>query len=132
MSLLTATLILKIAGTALLFIVPLLLLPSGRLLKLAGLPAEALGAVPTFRLLGVAYIALLVGYASGFPQIAVGQFPWGVVAMGIASNGGSAATLVATGAWRKPLSRVGLAFTLLITALLFLTAFLGETAIRPL
>lgn len=132
MSLLTAVLILKIAGTAFLFIVPLLMLPDARLLRLAGLPQEAWGAVSTYRLLGVAYLALVVGYASAFPEIAAGRFPWGIVIMGIVSNGGGAVALVATGAWHRRLSRVGFVFVAAVTAFLILAAFLGETAIRPL
>lgn len=89
---------LKIGVTSALVALPLLLLPAARLPARLGVGVEA---VPMARLYGVATTALLVGYASGFWAIAQGIFPWGVVAMGIASNGGGVATLMLTGAWRR-------------------------------
>ena len=47
-----------------------------------------------FRLYGVAITALLVGYASAFPTMWSGQFPWGIVLMGTVSNGGAAYVLL--------------------------------------
>jgi hypothetical protein len=42
-----------------------------------------------FRLYGVAIAALLVGYGFGIPVAESGQFPWGIVSMGLVSNAGA-------------------------------------------
>jgi branched-subunit amino acid transport protein AzlD len=90
-------LIAKISVTALLIALPFLLLPSEKLSKMTG----AENATTLFRLYGIAITALLVGYGSAFVQIANGEFPFGIVAMGIVSNGGPAAYMFATGVWRR-------------------------------
>lgn len=88
----------KIALTTPLIAIPFLVLPAARLTRATGVTG---GGETFFRLYGIAILALLVGYASGFWMIARGEFPWGVVMMGIVSNGGAAAFLLATGAWRR-------------------------------
>ncbi len=89
----------KIAVTALLTAAPFLLLPEQRLAAMFRVSGDGAGTI--FRLYGVAILALLVGYASGFWTIAEGRFPWGVVAMGLVSNTGAALLMFLTGAWRR-------------------------------
>ncbi len=98
MSWLTLLLCFKIIFTLATCAAPLLLLPGPRLARLYRVGADA---VPLARLYGVALLALLVGYASGIGPAEAGSFPGGVVAMGIASNAGATAVLLATGAWRR-------------------------------
>ena len=89
----------KIAITALFWCAPLLLFPRAWFVAL-GVPAPE--PLVLARLLGVAYLALLVGYRGGLRMIDKGEYPLHVVHMGIASNGLAAALLVAcgaTGAW---------------------------------
>lgn len=100
MTWLAAILSVKIVVTALASAIPFLILPPARLAALTG---AGVGAAPLFRLYGVAIAALLVGYASGFWLMAQGVFPWGVVSMGIVSNGGATLALVLTGAGRRAL-----------------------------
>jgi hypothetical protein len=114
---------LKIGVTGVLVALPLLAMPAAQLPARLGVGAEA---VPMARLYGVATTALLVGYASGFWAIAEGVFPWGVVAMGIASNGGGVATLILTGAWRR--NRFMIAFVGAITLALAAAAAAPEWA----
>ena len=103
MTWLGAILAVKIVVTALASAIPFLILPPARLATLAGTDIQA---KPLVRLYGVAITALLVGYASGFWAIAEGVFPWGVVAMGIVSNGGATLTIVLTGVWQRILPMV--------------------------
>jgi alkylation response protein AidB-like acyl-CoA dehydrogenase len=114
---------LKIGVTGVLVALPLLLLRGARLSARLGVGVEA---VPMARLYGVATTALLVGYASGFWAIAQDIFPWGVVAMGLASNGGAVATLMLTGAWQR--NRFMVAFIAAITLALAAAAASPEWA----
>ena len=100
MKALARTLIAKIVMTALLWSIPLLLFPQSWF--------PALG-IPTItpsvfqRLLGAAWLALVVGYSFGLAQVRKGEMPTGVVWMGIVSNGLGAVILSAyglSGAWR--------------------------------
>ena len=94
MSGLSRVLAVKIALTVAVWCIPLLFFPSALLLSL-GFP------VPEpqifLRLLGMAYIALVVGYCFGLKACAEGTYPAGVVWVGIVSNGG-ACLLLAIGA----------------------------------
>ena len=92
----------KIALTVAVWCVPMLLFPAAWLQSL-GFP------VPEpqlfLRLLGMAYTALVVGYAFGLRATIQGTYPTGVVWVGIVSNGGAflllagAAVLGAWAAW---------------------------------
>lgn len=86
---------LKIVATGLFVVVPLLFAPLGRLNHRWKTRLEQ---PLLFRLYGVAILALLVGYASGYWTLAAGAFPWGVAAMGVVSNGLAGSLL----AWRGP------------------------------
>lgn len=91
---LAVTLAVKIVLTAVLWAVPLLLLPEWLMHRL-GLPAT----VPTmfYRLLGAAYTALLVGYLHGMQVLRSGGYPAGSIRVGLVSN--LAACLVLCQAW---------------------------------
>jgi len=88
----------KILVTIVACVIPMLLLPGTRVQRLYGIDDRA---VPLVRLYGVAITALLVGYASGVVDVWAGEFPTGVVWMGIVSNVGASLTMVMTDAWRK-------------------------------
>ena len=79
----------KILVTFLFVCLPFLVLTTARLSALTGV-SDSSGQI--FRLYGVAILGLLIGYATAFPTLNAGSFPWGIVAMGVISNGG--ATLV--------------------------------------
>lgn len=96
---LTLVLAAKILVTGLMVGLPFFALPAKRISQLTGY--GGIEVAPLYRLYGTAVLALLVGYASGFWAIAAGIFPWGVVAMGVFSNGIGAAWMFATGAWRR-------------------------------
>lgn len=89
----------KIAITAIFLCVPLLLFPP-ELLIWCGVPSpEPLIFV---RLLGVAYLALLVGYYGGLKLLENNQSPISVINMGLVSNGGAALVFLyfgLTGGW---------------------------------
>ena len=89
----------KIAITGIFWCIPLLVFPSSWFVAV-GIPApEPLMFV---RLLGAAYLALLVGYYMGLKGLRTGESPRPVVHMGIASNGLAGLLLVyfgATGSW---------------------------------
>jgi hypothetical protein len=82
----------KIALTVLPWCIPLLLFPAEFLAEL-GFPVP----VPEifFRLLGMAYLALVLGYWFGLQQLRAGTYPSTAVWVGILSNGG-ACTLLGT------------------------------------
>lgn len=89
----------KIAITAVFWCLPLLIFPASWFVAL-GVPSPE----PIFiaRLLGAAYLALLVGYYEGLRSLAKGESPLPVMHMGITSNGFAAVLLAyfgATGAW---------------------------------
>lgn len=126
MPLISLILAAKIAVTAPLMAAPLLLLSEERLNALFAVN----GGGRVFRLYGVALSALLVGYASAFWTIAEGRFPWGIVAMGVVSNGGAALMLVFTGAWQQ--TRLALAFLAAVTLALILAAWNSEASLAPL
>lgn len=118
-------LIRKIAITGIFWCVPLLTFPSAWFVAL-GMPApEPLLFV---RLLGAAYLALLVGYYMGLTGIASGESPLPVINMGITSNGLACLVLIYFGAartwsswstgaqvfmWLSALGALGITFSLL-------------------
>ncbi len=122
---LRSLLIRKIAITAIFWCVPLLVFPASWFVAL-GIPAP----VPLIfaRLLGAAYLALLVGYYIGLKGLEAGESPRAVIYMGIASNGLAGLLLVyfaATGsfsswgtgaqifAWVSALGALSIAISLL-------------------
>ena len=89
----------KITITIVAWAFPLLLLPASVLVGL-GFP------LPTpevfLRLLGMAYLALVLGYFLGLRQTQSGVYPMATVWVGILSNGGACVVLMiyaALGAW---------------------------------
>ena len=89
----------KIALTMVAWCIPLLLFPASAFTAL-GFPA------PTpevfVRLLGMAYLALVLGYGLGLQQLRAGAYPQATVWVGILSNGGACGLLVLhaiQGAW---------------------------------
>lgn len=91
-ALLRAVLILKIGVTLVCWAGPMLLLHPAQF-EMLGFP------VPEpflyIRLLGMAYLALVVGYAYGYRVALKGYFPSAAVAIGIVSNGGAAMIILA-------------------------------------
>ena len=98
MTRLAQVIMVKIAVTVLFWAGPLILAPAP-LLAAAGLPSEA---VPLARLLGVAYVALCVGYGFGLREVRAGRRATSTVVGGGVSNAGAGAYLTyfgVTGAW---------------------------------
>ncbi|MBR7629180.1 MULTISPECIES: hypothetical protein [Aeromonas] len=91
MSYLALLLVAKIAVSALLVALPFLVMPQAKLEATTRVSAKS---ALFFRLYGVAITALLVGYGFGIPTAESGQFPWGVVSMGLVSNSGAAFLLL--------------------------------------
>ena len=96
---------------------PLLLIPDF-LLELLGF------VVPNpqifLRLLGVAYIALAVGYVFGLRDVLNGRYPAGVIWVGIISNGGACAAIslaALLNVWELwgPIARLFMWFSLVAT-----------------
>lgn len=101
MSHLSKVLIFKIAGTVILWCVPLLLFPSS-LLTTLGLPEQ--GSDMFLRMLGWAYLALCVGYAFALQASLQGKRLMGPIWVGIVSNGGACGYLLfygLTGSWAQ-------------------------------
>jgi hypothetical protein len=119
MSAITLILVIKIAVTGVLTVAPFLLMPEPKLAAMFRTTGD--GARTIFRLYGVAVLALLIGYGSGFWTIAEGRFPFGVAAMGFVSNGGAAAALLITGGWQRAkfftVFLAGIAIALLLAAI---------------
>jgi len=115
MTWLSLLLIIKIVVTTILVAVPFLFLPKSALEKLTGMS----GNKPVFfRLYGVAIVALLVGYCFGIPSAENGIFPWGVIAMGTASNSGAAALLLTNAGNSKANLLLGSFFALIALGLI--------------
>lgn len=98
MSALSILLLIKITVTLVFVALPLLILPKERLGSMFGLSAST---PYIFRLYGVAMLALITAYASGVWQISQGQYPVGIILMGIISNGGAALAALIFGQFRK-------------------------------
>ncbi len=77
----------KIAITVLAWRGPLLTFPSDLFVQLGFPPPEPEGFV---RLLGMAYLALTLGYWFGLQELRNGTYPAATVRVGIVSNGGGA------------------------------------------
>jgi hypothetical protein len=84
----------KIAGTALAAALPMLLTPAAVYERLGFPPQETM---LFLRLYGLSTLALLVGYHGGIVQARRGEFPRGVLHMGLVSNGGQGLMLAAAG-----------------------------------
>jgi hypothetical protein len=96
---LSQVILVKILLTATVWCVPLLACYPP-LFEFVGVPTPA-PAVFT-RLLGAAYLALLVGYCHGWAETRAGRYPRAVVHIGVVSNGLAAALLAGhglAGAW---------------------------------
>ena len=99
MSHLSKVLIFKIAGTVMIWCIPLLLFPA-QLLEAAGFPAQP--GYMFVRMLGWAYLALCVGYWFGLRASLAGRRLMAPIWVGIVSNGGACLYLLyygSTGAW---------------------------------
>ncbi len=88
---LRAVLIFKISATILLWAAPLLLFPVTLFEALMGQVPEPISYA---RLLGVAYLALIVNYAGGYLQAKRGVIPWVTIWTGLVSNGGGLLMLI--------------------------------------
>lgn len=87
-------LLIKIIGTLFPVALPLLVMPKTFINARSGFsPSD----ISLYRLYGMAVLALLVGYSAGYLQANSGMFPIGVLAMGLVSNAGAFAIMVATG-----------------------------------
>lgn len=124
---LSMILVVKIVVTLAFVGLPFLILPKSRLEVFAGVSAET---DTFFRLYGIAIIALLLGYATAFPVLAAGQFPWGVATMGVVSNGGAALILFRSG--NGIAKRYFLPIYAAICLALIVSMSLPERAIAPL
>ena len=91
MTWLSLLLLVKIIGSVLFLVLPLLFLSKEKLEKALLVQAQT---PQLFRLYGMAILALLVGYSFGVSAAESETFPWGVVFMGIVSNGGAALILL--------------------------------------
>ncbi len=87
MPLLRRVLQFKIVVTVIAWAMPFLFLPKDLFVHFIGFSPEPLFLV---RLLGWSYLALVVGYTYGLKQANEGVAPWGVIYMGLVSNGGAA------------------------------------------
>ena len=94
MSWLSLLLTVKILVTLVIVALPFLLLPRQ---KLEAITRMTVTTPLFFRLYGVAIFALLVGYSFGIPMAEAGNLPWGVVCMGVVSNGGAATFMISFG-----------------------------------
>ncbi|MGD1935296.1 MAG: hypothetical protein ACFB0Z_12455 [Candidatus Phaeomarinobacter sp.] len=127
MSFLALVFIFKVLVTGLMVGAPFLFLPAARVDMSTGY-GEA--AAPLFRLYGVAIFALLFGYGYGYWLLGQGIFPWGIIAMGLLSNGGGAAVLFASGAWRR--SKTIAYFISAVAVALAAAALAPEWAVTPI
>ena len=84
--LLKTVLILKITVSTFAWALPFLLLPPSWLQAMVGPVPEP---IISLRLLGLAYLALVVGYTAGLVEVTRGRLPWGTLVMGLVSNGGA-------------------------------------------
>jgi hypothetical protein len=111
---LSVLLLVKIGGTGLLFALPALALPAHKFPSLLGTPAP--GPLTVFvRLLGWAWVSLLVGYWGGMQLLGAGIFPTYPLCMGVVSNGGAGVLILgwlAKGGKSKSWSKQGRAIML--------------------
>ena len=128
MNALGLVLAIKIIVTIIFVAVPFLLLPQERLRAM--FRTEGAGSGTLFRLYGVAMLAILANYAYGLWAAMHGQFPWGVIAMGIISNGGAVLVSLWMGSWRR--AKVLNAFFAAVAIALVLAAIFQQQALAPL
>ncbi len=95
MTLLALLFSVKIAVTLPFVALPFLFMQKARLGAVMSVDAHK---TTFFRLYGVAMIALLTGYGGGIWLLFNNIFPWGVLMMGVVSNGGASFILFKTGA----------------------------------
>lgn len=88
---LRGVLVFKITATVLLWAGPLLFFPVSLFETLMGQAPEPISYA---RLLGVAYLALIVNYAGGFILAGRGSVPWVTIWTGLVSNAGGLLTLI--------------------------------------
>lgn len=114
MSYLSLLLVIKIVITTFSVAIPFTLFSPTWLKQKAGISADS---PLLLRLYGVAISALLVGYSFGIPVANSGQFPQGVVFMGLVSNIGAAFLLL-----KSPKTTItlilGIFFALIATGLI--------------
>jgi len=130
LKLLRGVLVFKIGVTVVLWAGPLLLFPVSLFETLMG---EAPAPISYARLLGVAYLALIVNYAGGFVQATWGSIPWVTIWTGLVSNGGGLlmlAYLNLSGAQQtSPLTLVSMtALAMIVVGLTVCTARLRSSA----
>ena len=118
----------KIVVTLFFVAIPFLLLPQEKLGAM--FRTEGAGSGALFRLYGVAMLAILANYAYGLWAVAHGRFPWGVIAMGVISNGGAVLVSLWTGAWRR--ARTLNAFFAAVAIALVLAAMFQRQALAAL
>ncbi|MEM1245097.1 MAG: hypothetical protein AAGK22_01935 [Acidobacteriota bacterium] len=125
MTRLTLLLLIKILGT-LPVAVPMLTFSHERLDRISGFgPShEAL-----YRVYGMALVALLVGYGGGIVQAQSGDYPLGVLIMGLVSNAGATLVLLLTGQAKRQLPAA--VFFGLIAAGLAIALLAPEAAMAP-
>ena len=124
---LSILLLVKIIGTFISVAAPLLILPKAAIDR-ASRFAPSDGAL--YRLYGVAVLALLVGYSGGILQVANGEYPVTIVAMGLVSNLGAVLVIALTGRAKQTPASVG--FFGLITFGLAVSLAMKGFAISPL
>jgi len=99
MSNLSKVLVFKIAATVIVWCIPLIFFPDSLLVTI-GLPEQHISMF--LRLLGMAYLALCVGYSFGLKETLEGGRPLGVIWVGVVSNVGACALFTwfgLNGAW---------------------------------
>jgi len=127
MSWLSLLLIIKVVVTSVLVVLPFLFLPKFKLEKAMNITTPT----PTFfRLYGVAILALLVGYSFGIPYAENHNFPWGVVCMGVVSNGG--ATLLLLLSQTSKQNKILGVFFALVTLALVIAIVVPEAALQKI
>ncbi len=120
----------KIGITGIFWCVPLLFFPSSWFVVLGVPVVEPL---LFLRLLGAAYMALLVGYYMGLEEIEKGESPVVVIHMGIVSNGFAGLILAyfgVTGAWLAWGAGAQVFMWLSMTGALYITVNLMRFGLR--
>ncbi|WP_109356882.1 hypothetical protein [Sphingorhabdus sp. EL138] len=95
---LTILLIIKIAVSLLTVVTPFVVFSGEKIDAIMNMKSKS---TTLYRIYGIAVLALLVGYSGGIYHITQGEFPIGVVFMGIVSNLGATSALLATGAFER-------------------------------
>ena len=81
------------------------------------------------RLMGIAFLALVVVYLFGYRATLRGEFPVGVVSVGLVSNGGATIVLFAWAMSESPTTWPGLAVVVYFTSLAAVGAVTASLAI---